>query len=311
MTNSHTLETALPSLGCSALEDILYALHTDDLNLFLNRHERLLLLINAEVDANDFKGSLTIPELISSCLFDCGYECMSDLDFKRSMLVLATHTNSQVILKHLLEHCIIPDEFLRKLLIVAIRQSAVSSLDILISRLDKPNQLIDGISDNVLTLALKEGNLQMAEYIISKHNCDFILEISVSQADSFSYENHCSFLSQIIGSNHGMESLKLMCVMYAVAHGCDILGDVRSKYMKPIEAGFQFSPMVSICLVQLFMEFEIDFDLNHLLWLCIESKYMSLKQKKILIELISSKIDLECTLLEDEDLNLEVKKILG
>lgn len=183
-------------------------------------------------------------------------------------------------------------------------------MDVLISRLDHPNQLIDGITDNVITLALKEGNIEIASYIQNKHSGDFIVEISDAHANQFSYESHAPFLSQIIGSNHGMESLTLMCVMFAVAHGGDIIGDGRSMYVSPIESAFQFSPMVAHYLLQLCTELEIDFDLNRLIWLCIESKYMSIKQKRILIELLS-KLDLDCIFREDVELNLEIKKILG
>lgn len=77
--------------------DILLALLADDLPLFQNRCERLLLLIKAEVDANDINGSQTIPVLISLNYIDCESACLSDLDFKKSMLVLASQTNSLII----------------------------------------------------------------------------------------------------------------------------------------------------------------------------------------------------------------------
>lgn len=278
--------------------DLLHALLFDDLKLFLNRLERLQMVIRDSRRVSGYEGIQVVVSLLSD-FFNKSERFNSELEFKQELLMLATRLNKSKILIHLLSDVAPKTDLIRKLFTVAIRNSSFESLDALFKELDHPNQLIDGKA-NALTLAVKEGNLIVADYIKSMHCGGFTLEISASQANSFSWESQCSFLSQIIGANQGSEAHKLLCVMYGVVNGIDIIGDSRSIYYNPLEASFVFSPAVSSYLLSLYIDYELEFDLNHLLWLAMNSSELTKGKKKKLLILISSKLDLNMYSLDDE-----------
>ncbi len=273
--------------------DILDAIWNDDVTRFIQKSKVIVTAFssNEEEIVRYFTSLLIIDQEYHNSIH--GHKST----FKMIALYFAVRYDKRNLISHLIKEIDLSDIMLRELLLISIRYSCFNSLNILAKRLDNMNQLIDGRTDNLLCMALKEGNMEMAKYLREK-GCDLVIQISMKHAGDFDYQNIEPFLSQIISSNHHNEYVKLMTVQFALSTGVDLHGDHRSRYKKPIEAAFIYSPFIASLLVDEYFRNDFRVDLPGLIKISLMSKEMTFAKKRVLLEIILSKYEIDECLLE-------------
>ena len=185
------------------------------------------------------------------------------------------------------------ETYLESFITKAIMYNSINTVDMLMFEwIENPNQVISG--SNLLTIALKNGKIEIADMLYAKYGC---LLDEFTDADGVRVDSQliAPSLTQIISTkNHISTFEKIKCMSKAIyEYDVNIDPNVENSIcMPPLISAFSENMIVAQFLLETSLKRGVSVDYAELIGTAIHS-FMDTEEKFKILDFIATKVDLE------------------
>lgn len=185
------------------------------------------------------------------------------------------------------------ETYLESFITKAIMFNSINTVDMLMFEwLENPNQVISG--SNLLTIALKNGKIEIADMLHAKYGCelDAFTDVDGNMVDT---QLIAPSLTQIISSkNHISTFEKIKCMSKAIyEYDLKIDPNVENSIcMPPLISAFSENMIVAQFLLETSLKRAVSVDYAELIGTAIHS-FLNINEKFKILDFIATKVDLE------------------